>query len=265
MLLDSHCHLTHRLFVDEELDAHTLIKEAQSNGIHECMTICCRIRNEFETDILPTANAHPGVWCTVGTHPHEASNEDYTTQEIIDRTHHDKVIGIGECGLDYFYDLADINDQKRVFRAHIQACLDTDLPIIIHARDADEDIISIIREVDPKQALRGIMHCFSSGAQLAEQALDHGLHLSFSGMLTFKKNKDLRDIAARTPLDRLLVETDAPYLAPEPHRGKLNRPAYVQYTAQCLAEIHDTTLGEMATITRNNFFQLFDKATPLSL
>lgn len=262
MLLDSHCHLTHRLFQEEGISAKDLIDEASDNDVSGMMLICCRIRNEFHEDILPTAKLHDHVWCTVGTHPHEASNEMYTSEEIIALTHSEAVVGIGECGLDYFYDFAKPEDQKAVFRNHIQACLKTELPIVIHSREAEEDTINIIREEDPDQKLTGIMHCFSSSASLAQQSLDHGLHISFSGMITFKKNDDLRDIARQTPLNRLLAETDAPYLAPVPFRGKTNRPTYVKHTVQCLAEIHDTTFEEMAKITRENYFNLFKKAQP---
>lgn len=263
MLLDSHCHLTHRLFQEEGISATQLVEEAQQAKVEAMMLICCRMRNEFHEDILPTAIAHDAVWCTVGTHPHEASNPDemaFTADQIVALTRHDKVVGIGECGLDYFYDFAKKQDQKQVFRTHIEACLDAQLPIIIHSRDAEDDTINIIRDVDPGRALTGIMHCFSSSAALAEQSLEHGLHISFSGMITFKKNDALREIAKNTPLDRILAETDAPYLAPVPYRGKTNRPAYVQHTVQCLAEIHDTTFKEMAQITRDNYFNLFKKA-----
>ena len=263
MLLDSHCHLTHQKFADEEWDVERILAEAKQANVHECLHICCRIRNEFDALILPTAEKYDGVWCTVGTHPHEASNELYSVEDIASRTAHEKVIGIGECGLDYYYDFAAPNDQKTVFRNHIRACLETDLPIVIHARDADNDIMDIIGDEDPGQKLRGILHCFSSSQALAEFGIERGLYISFSGMLTFKNNQFLRDIAARVPMDQILIETDAPYLAPMPHRGQTNRPAFVQYTAQCLAGIFDKTEAEIAQITRRNFFTLFTKAVPL--
>lgn len=264
MLLDSHCHLTHHKFVEEGWDVTRILSEAREQGVFETLHICCRIRNEFEQFILPTAQNHDGVWCTVGTHPHEASNEIYSAEDIISRTGHEKVIGIGECGLDYYYDFASVEDQKQVFRTHIRACLETGLPIIIHARDADQDIIKIIEDEDPEGKLRGILHCFSSSAELAAFGIHRGLFISFSGMVTFN-NQWLRDIAASVPLQQILIETDAPYLAPTPYRGQINRPALVKHTAQCLAQIFDLKEQEIATITRDNFFRLFTKATPLEV
>jgi TatD DNase family protein len=260
MWIDSHCHLNHERFIPES-GLEGVMKESLAQGVIGMMTINCQIREEFHP-LLNLVKPLDNVWCTVGTHPHEASREDeksVTLYELISlATSHPKVIGIGECGLDYFYKHADIADQQFCFRKHIQACLTSGKPIIIHARDADEDIIRIIREETDGKGMRGIMHCFSSTTKMGHEAIDLGLHISFSGILTFKKSEELRSFAKDVPLDRLLVETDSPYLAPEPHRGQMNTPAYVPLTGAVLAGIKKISPEEMAGITTHNFYKLFN-------
>lgn len=261
MFIDSHCHLNHEK-LKELGGAGALIAAANDAGVNGMVSICCRMSQEVET-LKSIVDNHKNVWCTVGTHPHDASNPDemaFTTDDIVAlASSHPKIIGIGESGLDYYYDFADRNDQAIGFRKHIRACIETGLPLIVHARDADQDIIKIIREeYDPR--LTGVMHCFSSGAQMAREALDLGFYLSFSGIVTFKNSDALREIAAATPLERTLIETDAPYLAPDPNRKYTNQPAYVVHTAAKLAQIHDKTTEEIGEITAQNFFNLFTKA-----
>lgn len=259
MWIDSHCHLNHEKFTPENGVA-AAVDEAKSAGVGGMMSINCQIVEEFQ-NLLALVKPLNNVWCTVGTHPHEASRADeksITVEKLVELATSDpKVIGIGECGLDYFYKHSDIPEQQDCFRRHIRACLHTQKPIIIHARDADDDIIRIIREETSGQGLRGIMHCFSSSTKMGHEALEMGLHISFSGILTFKKSEELRAFAKDVPMDRLLVETDSPYLAPEPHRGAMNIPAYVVETGKILAAIKDVSADEMARVTTDNFLSLF--------
>lgn len=262
MWIDSHCHLNHTN-IEEAGDPTALIEQARGSGIDGMITICCRIKEELPA-LLKIANDHDNVWCSIGTHPHDAGNEKektVTLEELVDLAHSDpKIVGIGESGLDYYYDNSPRADQEESFRKHIRACLRTDLPLIVHSRDAEEDTARIIREENKNEKLSGVMHCFSSGPQLAKDALDFGFYLSFSGIVTFKKATELQEIAKNTPLDRILVETDAPYLAPVPHRGKTNVPAYVAHTGEFLADLHSVSAEEMAAITTENFFRLFNRA-----
>ncbi len=262
MWIDSHCHLDHVKFTPENGVAGVL-DEAKAQGVDGMLSINCQIVEEFDR-LLNLVKPYNNVWCTVGTHPHEASRDDekaVTQDELIRLASSDpKVIGIGECGLDYFYKHASVEDQHICFRKHIRACLALDMPIIIHARDADDDVIRLIREETNGKGMRGIMHCFSSSPKMGHEALALGLHISFSGIVTFKKSEELQVFARDVPLDRLLVETDSPYLAPEPHRGKMNTPAFVPLTGAFLAGIKDIPVDEMGRITSANFFRLFDKA-----
>lgn len=262
MWIDSHCHLDHVKFTPENGVAG-VVADSQKMGVDGMLSINCQIREEF-ADLLALAKSYPNVWCTVGTHPHEASREDeksVTVDELIALATSDtKVIGIGECGLDYFYKHSNIEDQHTCFRKHIRACLATDMPIIIHSRDSDDDMIRLIREETNGKGMRGIMHCFSSSTKMGHEAIDLGLHISFSGILTFKKSEELRAFAKDVPLDKLLVETDSPYLAPEPHRGQMNTPAYVPLTGAVLADLKNISANDMARITTENFFKLFNKA-----
>ncbi len=264
MWIDSHTHLNNAKLA-EYGTVDDIVGAAHAAGVSGMLTINCRIRDEFP-EVLAIANAHPHVWCSLGTHPHDASHPDemaVTTDEIITLVNQTpKVIGLGETGLDYFYNYGSPADQEASFRKHIHAAIACDIPLIIHARDADQDVIRILREegagTNPK--LRGVMHCFSSSRWMAEQALDIGFYISLSGIVTFPKSTDLQDIARDVPLDRLLVETDAPYLAPTPHRGKTNQPALVTYTGMFLAGLKMVDVNDMARLTRDNFFRLFNRA-----
>jgi TatD DNase family protein len=262
MWIDSHCHLNHAKF--EGADPSALAAEALSNNIDGMLSICCRMSDEFPS-LLKIAQTNKGVWCTVGTHPHEAGKDEeqaVTLDQIIAMANSDPhVIGIGESGLDYYYDFSPRDLQAKSFRKHIQACLATDLPLVVHARDADEDIAKILKE-EGQGKLRGVMHCFSSGRKLSEEALDIGFYVSFSGIVTFKSATELQAIAKDIPTDRILVETDAPFLAPMPHRGQTNRPAYVRHTGEFLANLRGADVNEFAKQTSENFFTLFNKARP---
>lgn len=262
MWIDSHCHLDHErlLSLGTASVVHDLAKRAGVAGI---LSVNCQIVEEL-TPLVELVTPLRNVWCTIGTHPHEASRPDEKALRVADLVRlsrsSEKIIGIGETGLDYFYTHSTHEDQVFSFRKHIQACLESELPMIVHARDADADIIRIIREETDGQGMKGVMHCFSSGQALANEAVELGFYISFSGILTFKKSEDLRDIARTIPLDRLLVETDSPYLAPEPHRGGINQPAYVGHTGEVLARLHEKSSEEMARITTENFFTLFRRA-----
>lgn len=257
MLVDSHCHLDFPDFADE-LDA--VVERARAAGVGRMVTICTYL-TRFDR-ILAVAERYDDILCTVGVHPHQAAEEfDVTTVDaLVERARHPKVIGLGETGLDYFYDKSPREQQQECFRRHIRASLDTGLPLIIHTRDADDDTMRIVKEETGGQRVKGLLHCFSSGRALAEEALEYGFTLSLSGIVTFKKSEDLRAIVADVPLDRILVETDAPYLAPIPFRGKRNEPAFVAHTAACVAAIKGVSAEELARITTANFFRLFDKA-----
>ncbi len=227
------------------------------------LVINCRIVEELPT-LLDAVHSHENLWCTVGTHPHDAGDENeklITEENIIDIINtHKKIIGVGESGLDYHYNFSSPEDQHISFRKHIRVCRDLDIPLVVHAREADDDIIRLIREETNGKGVRGIMHSFSSSEKMCMEALELGFHISFSGMITFKNAQNLRDIAAKVPLERLLVETDAPYLAPEPYRGKINQPAYVPHTGKILAQLKNISSEEMAMQTTENFFNLFERA-----
>jgi TatD DNase family protein len=255
MLVDSHCHLD---FPDFEGETDALIERARQAGVRRMVTISTRVKR-FDR-IRAIAEAHEEVFCSVGTHPHNAGEEqDVTTEELVRLARHSKVVAIGEAGLDYFYDKAPREAQAQGFRTHIAAARETGLPLVIHARDADADISAILEDETGKGAFPFILHCFSSGRGLAETGVKLGGYISFSGILTFKRSDELRDIAKDVPRDRLLVETDAPYLAPVPFRGKRNEPAYVAHTAAVLAATVDVSADEIARITTDNFFRLFSK------
>ncbi len=255
MLVDSHCHLDFPDFADERAD---IIARALEAGVGRMVTISTRVRRFPQ--ILEIAEAHEEVFCSIGTHPHNAAEElDVTADELIRLAAHPKVVAIGEAGLDYHYDKSPRPDQAKGFRTHIAAARETRLPLVIHARSADDDMIAILEEESGKGAFPFILHCFSSGRRLAEVGVALGGYVSFSGILTFRNSQDIRDIAAEIPRDRLLVETDAPYLAPVPHRGKRNEPAYVAYTAAVLAETIGISATEVSNLTTDNFFRLFNK------
>ncbi|MBB99210.1 MAG: LuxR family transcriptional regulator [Rhodobacteraceae bacterium] len=257
MLVDSHCHLDFPDF-DEERDA--IIARANDAGVELMVTISTRV-TKFDR-IRALAEQYPCVYCSVGTHPHNAGEEAemaVTTEDLVRLSAHEKVVAIGEAGLDYFYDKAPREAQAQGLRRHIAAARETGLPLVIHSRDADDDMARILTEETEKGAFPALLHCFSSGRDLAMTGIDLGLYVSFSGILTFKRSDELRAIAADLPADRLLVETDAPYLAPQPWRGKRNEPAYVVHTNKVLAEARGVSEDDMARQTSENFFRLFSK------
>ena len=256
MLIDSHCHLDY--FTASELPE--VLARAAEAGVGEMVSIGTRLQQSIE--IRGLAEAHPNLWCTVGVHPHSAAELPVPSPEdIAALADHPKVIGIGESGLDYFYDKAPRDIQQESFRAHIRAAAIAGVPLAIHARDADADIAKILREErDNGLNFQFLLHCFSSTRVLLEAAIEMDGYFSFSGILTFPKSTELRDMAADVPLDRLLVETDSPYLAPVPFRGKRNEPAWVAHTACVLAQVRDMTPAAMAELTTQNFRRLFPKA-----
>ncbi len=263
MYIDSHTHLNSKRLLNIGTPAD-IVKRATEAGVESMLTICCRVSDEFP-DILNLAQEFDNVWCSVGTHPHEADDEAeqaVSQEKLIALANSDpNIIGIGETGLDYFYKHSTPENQQKNFRKHVRVCLETGLPLIIHSRDAEEDTIRIIKEEGGNaENLKGVMHCFSSSRALGEAALELGLYISFSGIVTFKKSADLQDFAKDVPLDLMLIETDAPYLAPEPFRGKINEPAMMVHTGQFLAKLHAISEEEFATHTKNNFFSLFEKA-----
>ena len=262
MYIDSHCHLNHEKLLPLG-GTEQVVKNAKLAGVGGMLSICCRISDEFP-QIVEMVGPLENVWCTIATHPHDASEpaEKAVSYETLVKLaqSNPKIVGIGESGLDYFYKLADVTDQQESFRKHIRACLETDLPLIVHARDADDDIIRIIREEGAGTTLKGVMHCFTASRKMGEEALDCGFYISFSGIVTFKKSVDLHEFAKAVPADRILIETDSPYLAPEPFRGKVNQPALVVHTAEMIATLRGVNLDEFAAQTSRNFFTLFNKA-----
>ncbi|WP_075216020.1 TatD family hydrolase [Mongoliimonas terrestris] len=255
MLVDSHCHLDFPDFAD---DVPGLIARAEAAGVGLMVTISTRV-HRFD-QIRALAEAHPQVYCSVGTHPHNAGEElDVTADDVVRLSAHPKCVAIGEAGLDYFYDSAPREAQATGLRRHIEAARRTGLPLVIHARDADDDMAAILKDEMAAGAFPALLHCFSSGRRLMEVGVDLGLYVSFSGILTFKRSEELRAIAADVPLDRLLVETDAPYLAPQPWRGKRNEPAYVAHTAKVLGEVKGLDPAAIAAATTENFHRLFAK------
>ncbi|TCN18859.1 TatD family hydrolase [Sinorhizobium americanum] len=255
MLIDTHCHLD---FPDFDAERDEIIERARQADVTQMVTISTRVKR-FET-ILAIAEKYENVFCSVGTHPHNADEElDITAADLVRLSAHPKVVAIGEAGLDYFYDNAPRDAQAEGLRRHIEAARETGLPLVIHSRSADEDMAAILTEEAGKGAFPFLLHCFSSGADLARIGVDLGGYVSFSGILTFPKSQELRDIAETIPRDRLIVETDAPYLAPKPFRGKRNEPAYVAHTADVLAETIGVTKGEIAEITTENALRIFSK------
>ncbi|MCI5050318.1 MAG: TatD family hydrolase [Rickettsiales bacterium] len=260
MLVDSHCHLNYPEFSDIE----TTIANAKQAGIQLMQTISTK-RSDFD-EVIALAESHERIYGSIGIHPHEAeSHQDVTVEEIVSRAQHPKIIGIGETGLDFFYEHSPREEQEILFRRHIEASRQTGLPLIVHSRDADEDTVRILHEEYEKEAFTGLIHCFSSTKYLSDKSLEIGFHISISGIITFKKAEALREAVKTVPLDKLLVETDAPYLAPVPYRGKPNQPAYTRETAECLADLMEVSFEKLAEQTTQNFYNLFTKAKPLSL
>jgi TatD DNase family protein len=255
MLIDSHCHLDFQDFAPER-DA--VVSRAQAAGLARMITISTRV--DAFASISAIADAYDAVYCTVGTHPLEASRDpEVSVETLVNHACHPKCVGLGEAGLDYHYDVAPRDIAHRVFRTHIAAARETGLPLVIHSRDADEDMAAILTDEMGKGSFKALLHCFTSSAKLAEVGVELGLSISFSGVLTFKKSDELRAIAAKVPLDRLLVETDAPFLAPQPYRGKRNEPAFVVETAKVLASVKGMSEAEIAAATTANVLRLFSK------
>jgi TatD DNase family protein len=255
MLIDSHCHLDFPDFA-AELDA--VVARARAAGIERMVTISTRVRRQ--PDLLAIADRFPDVFCSVGTHPHYAHEElDVTAADLAARSSAAKVVALGEAGLDYHYDNSPRDAQERSFRTHIAAARATGLPLVIHSREADDDTARILEEEMGKGGFTAVLHCFTGGRDLARRAVALGHFVSFTGILTFKSSDTLRAIAAELPADRILVETDAPYLAPGKLRGKRNEPAYVVETAKVLAETRGVSFDDVARQTTDNFYRLFHK------
>jgi TatD DNase family protein len=256
MLVDSHCHLD---FPDFAGEVPAILARAKESGVDSFVSIGTKL-SQFD-GVRAVAEAYDNVWCSVGIHPHEAEKELLeNAAPLLERAQHPKVIGLGETGLDYFYEHSPRAQQAVNFRWHIAAARETGLPLIVHTRDADDDTIEILRDEMGKGSFTGLIHCFTGTRRLAEAAVDLGFYISASGIMTFKKSEELRAVLHDVPLDRLLVETDAPYLAPVPMRGKRNEPAFVAHTAKALAELKGVSPDELAKATTDNFFRLFAKA-----
>lgn len=255
MLTDSHCHLNYKGLVE---DQDAVLDRARAAGVGTMLNIATR---ESEWDaVLATAMRAPDVWATVGIHPHEADDHAHVdTAKLVERASHPRVVGIGETGLDYYYDHSDRERQQRSFRSHIAACRATGLPLIVHTRDAEEDTLRILREEREEGPYSGVIHCFTASGAFADAAMALGLYISISGIVTFKSARDLQATAARLPLDRLLIETDSPFLAPVPHRGKPCEPAFVADTARFLADLRGESVEVLAAATTANFRTLFSK------
>src|SRR5471032_453689 len=255
MLVDTHCHLDFPDFASE-LDA--VVERARGAGIGRMVTISTRVRRHAQ--VLAIAEKFPDIFCSVGTHPHNAHEElDIDAKALVKIAQHPKVVAIGEAGLDYHYDNSPRDAQEQGLRQHIAAARETGLPLVIHSREADADMTRILKEETGKGAFPAVLHCFTGGRDLAFAAVDLGHYVSFTGILTFKNSQGLRDIAAALPAERVLVETDAPYLAPLPYRGKRNEPSYVVETAKVLADTRGVSSDEIARQTTENFFRLFNK------
>ncbi|HYM32032.1 MAG TPA: TatD family hydrolase [Candidatus Cybelea sp.] len=255
MLVDSHCHLDFPDFADE---LEEVLARASAAGVGAMVTICTHL-SRFE-QVRALAERHPQIFCSVGVHPHEAASETVDTARLVELARHPKVVGIGETGLDYYYEHSPRDRQQACFKSHIKAAQATGLPLIVHTRDADADTAAMLTEARAEAPLSGVIHCFSAGARLAEVALGLGFYISLSGIVTFKKAAELRETAKHLPLERLLVETDAPYLAPVPKRGKRNEPAFVAHTAAEVAALKGVPADAIAEATTANFFRLFAKA-----
>jgi len=259
MLIDSHCHLD---FPELAADRLGVLARARAAGIDGMVTISTRVKRFDE--IIAIAEAHPEVWCSVGTHPHHADEElDIYAEDLVRLSQHPKCVAIGEAGLDYFYDNAPKDAQETGLRRHIAAARTTQLPLVIHSRSADARMAFILRDEIGQGSFPFVLHCFTAGMDLARAALELGGYISFSGIITFKNAEEIREVAKMVPSDRYLVETDAPYLAPIPHRGGTNEPSYVAHTAAKVAETRGIPVEQLGLETTENFFRLFSKANPV--
>lgn len=257
-MIDSHCHLNYNGLVEDQI---AVIARARGAGVKGMLNISTRQREW--ADIIATAEAHDDIWASAGIHPHEAdAHPNIDARKLIAAATHPKVIGIGETGLDYYYDHSDRAQQQTSFRAHIAASRETGLPLIVHTRDAEEDTLSILREEMGKGSYPALIHCFTASGAFADAALELGCYISLSGIVTFKNAKDLQAVAQRLPAERLLIETDAPFLAPVPHRGKTCEPAYVADTARFLADLRGISPDDLVAHSTTNFYALFTKARP---
>jgi TatD DNase family protein len=258
MLVDSHCHLNYKGLVEEQA---AVLARARESGVTAMLNISTR-ENEWD-EVIGLAEKEVDVWASVGIHPHDADNHpDIDAAKLILRAQHPRVIAIGETGLDYYYDKSDREQQRTSFRAHIDAARHTGLPLIVHTRNAEDDTAQILAEEMDKGAFTGVIHCFTASADFARKALDLGLFISISGIVTFKNAADLQEIAKWLPIDRILVETDAPFLAPVPHRGRTGEPAFVADTARFVAGLRGEGEADFANQTADNFYELFTKAIP---
>ncbi|MCB1884548.1 MAG: TatD family hydrolase [Geminicoccaceae bacterium] len=256
MLVDSHCHLD---FPGLKEDLQGVLARARRAGVQTMLTISTRL-STFQ-DTLALVADDPDLWCSTGVHPHQSGEEGPDSPDpLIANAAHPKVIAVGEAGLDYHYDYGPRDAQAKGFRAHIQACQRTGLPLVVHTREADADTMAILGEGLAKAPFTGVIHCYSSSPELGRWAIDHGFHLGIGGVLTFKRSDELRATVAGVPRERILLETDSPYLAPVPKRGKTNEPAYVAYVAGVLAEVWGVDVEEVGRVTTGNFFGLFRKA-----
>ncbi|VAV88029.1 Uncharacterized metal-dependent hydrolase YcfH [hydrothermal vent metagenome] len=258
MLVDSHCHLNYKGLIE---DQGAVLDRARDSGVTAMLNISTR-ENEWR-DIVATAEREKDVWASIGIHPHEAdAHPDIDLAKLVTEAKHERVVAIGETGLDYYYDHSDRDQQRQSFRTHIHAARKTGLPIIVHTRDAEGDTASIMAEEMEQGAYTGVVHCFTSSEGFARKALDLGLYISISGIVTFNNAKDLQATAAKLPLEKLLVETDAPFLAPVPHRGRTGEPAFVADTARYLADLRGEEYDFLCETTAQNFYRLFRKARP---
>jgi len=255
-LVDSHCHLNYEGLADRQEE---VLAAARARGVQGFLNISTR-QKEWG-DVVGAAERHPDVWASIGVHPHEAdAHPDLGAAALVEAAAHPRVIAIGECGLDYYYDKSDRAAQRERFGAHIEAARQTGLPLVVHTRDAEADTAEILTREVGKGGVGGVLHCFTGSAELARTALDLGFYISISGIVTFKNARDLQAVAKTIPHDRMLVETDSPFLAPVPHRGQTCEPAFVVDTAAFLSDLRDEPLDELAAATTANFFRLFNKA-----
>ena len=258
MLVDSHCHLNYDGLVEEQA---AVLARARQVGVSAFLNISTR-RSEWR-DVVATAEREPDVWASIGIHPHEADQHaDLGEAALLEAAEHSRVIGIGESGLDYYYDRSDRAVQRRLFQTHIEVSRRTGLPLIVHTRDAEDDTITILQEETAKGPFPALIHCFTASPEFGRQVLELGLTISLSGIVTFKNARELQSFATEIPRNRLLVETDSPFLAPVPHRGKTGEPAFVRDTAEFVAELRGESLKALAEATTRNFYRLFSKATP---
>ena len=255
MLADSHCHLNYKGLAE---DQQAVLARARARGVTAMLNIATRA-SEWD-DVLATAEREPDVWATVGIHPHEADQHPHVdTAKLVERARHPRIVGIGESGLDYFYDHSDRSRQQASFRAHIAAARAAGVPLVVHTRDAEADTMALMDEELGKGGYAAVLHCFTGSADLARWGIDRGFYVSLSGIVTFKSARDLQETAKGLPLDRMLIETDAPFLAPVPHRGKTGEPSFVADTAAFLAELRGEDVAHLQEVTAQNFHQLFNK------